>query len=194
MVDYTTIFSDKVNTELLVLHQCFCTKLKLLYFAQGLPKSVSARGKEFRSQIQSSAIWLEDNIKFLFYAQPALFCGRIIILCSVYHTPLNIKIFVLLFQVPDMCRESCWVFVILLLKCTSVLVESGFESVAGQSCISVGGVVTFHHCGFINHTLHLTVPIQGTWSQPSRTITARLSGFFLTFLKHRSRNTYLGKS
>ena len=30
MVDYTTIFSDRVNEDILLLQYCFCPKMKLL--------------------------------------------------------------------------------------------------------------------------------------------------------------------
>ena len=63
---------------------------------------MSARGEEFGSQIQGSAVWLKNNVELFFQAKPALVRDRVKIWRSVDHTPLYFKIFVFVLQVPYM--------------------------------------------------------------------------------------------
>ena len=87
----------------LTIPQSSATKsiLKLLQFAEGLPNLLLHKEK---SSFQGSAIWLQNDIELLFNARPAFLCGKVVILSSVNHAPLNINIFVLVFRVPDILQ------------------------------------------------------------------------------------------
>ena len=64
---------------------------------------MAASAEELRPLIQACALWLKNYVEFFFDAEPAPSVGWVEGFGSADEAPIYIKIFALIFQLPNIC-------------------------------------------------------------------------------------------
>ena len=83
---------------------------------------------------------------------------------SFKYAPAQIKCFVLVFETPDVGRQSGWVFMVFIFKSASVLVIPFLECITGETSVRVGVVVTVYDLSLVHHVINKAVADHGAGS------------------------------
>ena len=89
-------------------------------------------GEKFRSLIECSILWVEEDVKFFSNAEPANFGDGVEGGSSLDHLPFNVVGDVVPYEMSDICTECGPLMV--LIQCVNVrvvLVEPGLHGVIG---------------------------------------------------------------
>ena len=133
-----------------------------------------AGSEKLRSPVQCSTFRLENDVIFFLCAQSTLSIHWVKILCSIHYIPANFKIFVLVFQFPQMGWEGGWILSSVV-KAVCVTIVTFLKSVASKPCVCFYLLIFIFHCCSVNYMIHSAI-IRYQWTGTSVAITTRFWG------------------